>query len=485
MLESSELYKYRWIILALFAASLVYILPPIIHSYPYPNISDDTPTYLQIIRQISHGDIFQSSNYAAGGYEYRYAAPALIGLLVKIIHTDPYWTFYVLSYLSLILIAISVFFFCTKVFNRTAGYVSLIFMMCTPPLFQFFLAGQIFNLTGLLIFGLMGLLSLIYFFKTKRIFYAVLSMMIFSIAGIYHSEAGLEVLVGTGLFLGLYTLCNVLKKDWKEVRRSVLYGLVFLVVCCGLTMLLCPESRNLVTSVFTTHISTGIAKASYNNVSFGWFVQADTAWLTLLLAGLSCIIVFKNRTKLSQTMKLGILSLLSFICVLSVCVFLKAGEPQRSAQDLGLFVSVLCSGLVGFALYELRGMLKPTKVKVLGLFIFVIMTVPCLRGWFAYQSSIHPADASAIEEMNNLNGTYSVSSQVQPTIYGLFINKTYVPTGGDYIIYRNIPMTGATTPHVRWTIVGGNGSVESDYAGLPVVAEFSDKKISVIIYKYD
>jgi hypothetical protein len=161
------------------------------------------------------------------------------------------------------------------------------------------------------------------------------------------------------------------------------------------------------------------------------------------------------------------------------------GEPQRSAQDLSLFVAVLCSGLVGFALFELRGMLRPTKVKVLGLFVFAIMTVPCLRGWFAYQSSIHPADANAIAEMNSLNGSYSVSSQIQPTIYELFINKTYVPSGGDYIIYRNVPMTGGTTPNVRWTLVSGNGSVESDYSGLPIVARFNDGKVSVIIYKGD
>lgn len=479
------MWKYRWVICALIVASLIYVLPPIIHLYPYPNISDDTPTYIQIIKQIAHGDIFQSANYAAGGQDYRYAAPALIGLIVKVLHTNPFWTFYVLSYLSLVAMAISVFFFCTKVFNRTSGYVSLAFMMSTPPLFQFFLAGQIFNLTCLLIFGLMGLLSVIYFFKTKRIFYAVLSIMILSIAGIYHSSAGLEVLVGTGFFIVLHTLLSIFKKDWGEVRRSIIYGLAFAVVCCGLAMLLCPDSRDLVVSVFTANVSEEVAIASYNNVSFSWFVQADTAWLTLLLAGLSCIIVFNNRSKLSETMKLGILALLSFICVLSVCVFLKMGEPQRSAQDLGLFVAVICSGMVGFALYELRGMLKPTRVKVLGLFIFAIMTIPCLRGWFAYQSSIHPADSSAIAEMNTLNGTYSVSSQIQPTIYELFINKAYVPSGGDYIIYRNIPMTGGTTPHMRWAIFEGNGSVKSDYEGLPVIASFNDGKVEIIIYKAD
>jgi hypothetical protein len=475
--------KYRWVILALFVASLVYILPPIIHLYSYPNISDDTPTYLQIIRQVAHGNIFQASNYAAGGYaSYRYAAPALVGLLVKIIHTNPYWTFYVLSYLSLVAMAISVFFFCTKVFNRTAGCVSLIFMMATPPLFQFFLAGEVFNLTNLLILGLMGLLALIYFFKTKRIFYAVVSIMIFSIAGMYHSSSGLEVLFGVGLFIVLYTLYNAFRRAWREVRCSVVYGLVFLAVCGGITALLSPEARHLVVSVFTTHVSSTTESASYNNVSLGWFIQADTAWLTLLLAGLSSILVIKNRAKLSETMKLGFMALLSVICVISVCVFLTMGEPQRSAQDLGLFVAVLCSGLVGFVLYEFRGMMKPTKIKVIGLFVFAIMTVPCLRGWFAYHSSIHPADASAIAEMNTLNGTYSVSSEIQPTIYELFINKTYVPTGGDYIIYRNVPMTGGTTPHMRWTLVNGNGSVESGYAGLPLVAHFDDGKVEVNIY---
>jgi len=77
-----------------------------------------------------------------------------------------------------------------------------------------------------------------------------------------------------------------------------------------------------------------------------------------------------------------------------------------------------------------------------------------------------------------------VSTQIQPSIYSLFLQgKAYTAAGGQYIIYRSSPMSGETDPLDDWCQIRGDISTEADYNGLPVVGEFNDGVVTVIIYK--
>jgi hypothetical protein len=472
-----NLQKNKGALLFLVVVSLILILPLIIHQYPYPNLSDDTPRYLAGIERMIDGDSF----YEDFGYQqlFRYTAPAFTGLIIKALHTDPYWTFYILHYLALIAITISVWFFCTKAFNKLTGYIgTVVVMFCTPSLMQFFLDGAIFNLVNLLIFGLMGILALIYWLKTKRIYYAVVSMLLLFISVVYHSTTGLEIFFGVLVFLISYIVWN-LRKHKEVFFRVMPYLVIFGIVGSILIGTLCPESKSLIGLTSSSIGDTGIGATSVTMFSF---IMQKSSMLVILLASLSLIYTIKQRANISAQERLAMGILVGICVVITATVFFKFGNPDRSAQDLGIMLAIIMSGVIGFALYIQRERFKRND-KIIGLFVLIVITLPVLIHYYGYNSAVTKIDQQAIEFVNTLEGdTYSGSTQLEPSIYGLFINKEYVKDG-DYIIYRSKPMSGKTNPDHPFTLVVGNTSIESDYAGLLIIWRCSDGNLEIIIYE--
>lgn len=498
--------KIRWEILVLLIVSLILILPPIINQYPYPNNSDDTPKYLQIINNVVSGDLHDKDTYRYIGYNlsrniesYRYAAPAVIGLVVKVLHTDPYWSFYIYHYLALVLIALSVLLFYKKVFNKMTGCIGLILVMfCTPSILWFFYNGEIFNLMNLLVFGLMGSLALIYWLRTKRLYYAFVSIILFAISVLFHSVTGLEIVACVGFFLLAYLVYKLLKREWKEVKSAGIYTLVFGFVCGGLMLLLSPEAWGILKGVFVSNLGMSIEPSNWNTVPFGWFLYSYINIMVLIIACMSGIYIIRHKHILSETSRIGFCLFLSFIFVLGISVLLRSGEPRRSAMDLSIFVSMLNSGIIGVSLSNLKerfdikrasvnirySSIYSIMLSILCLLMIVSVSVSTLDVWFSYHCAIRQVDQKAISFINGLDGdSYSVSTQIQPKIYDIFIkDKNYFVNGGDYIIYRDSPMTGETDPDERWTQVIGNVSKESDYYGLQMLDEFNDGNVRIVVY---
>jgi len=468
--------------------SLILILPPIIYQYTYPSISDDVPAYLQVINKVAHGDLSYSESYSfcyhdATGEQncrYRSAAPALLGLFCRFTHANTYWAYYVFHYLALILIAFCVWLFCTKVFNKWTGYIGVLFVMFgATPVLRYSYYDQIFNITNLLGFGLIGSLALIYWLRTKRFYYALISMMLFMISSIYHSSTGLEIYLCVGFFLVCYVIHKAFKKAWKEIRGIGLYLIVFTAVCGALIAVLCPEGRALVGGVMSG------ASISANNginsvVPINYFFTQDTSMILLILGLFGFWYVLRKKIA-----TVGLWMLLSFLFVFVISVLLNRFEPARSAQDLGIILLFIYSGAIGTALYHTRTLPKIINAKKTIIFIILVACVPVLYGWFQFHCAITPIDQQAIAFMNSHNGSYSVSTQINPQVYELFIKgNRYVASGGDYIIYRNKPETAATDPTNRFTIVKGNASVISDYEyELSRVATFYSKEVTIVIYR--
>jgi hypothetical protein len=479
--------RNKWSILFLIIVSLILILPPIIYKYPYPSISDDPPAYIQVIDKVAHGDLLNSESYSYcyptnvfGGESciYRSAAPAFIGLICRIIHSDPFWTYYIFHYLALIGIALCVWLFCTKVFNKLTGYIGVLFVMFgATPVLRYSYYDQIFNITNLLGFGLMGCLALIYWLKTKRFYYALVSMMLFLIAVLFHSSTGLEIYMCVGFFLVSYVIYKAFRKAWKEVGRVGIYLSVFTLVCGALLWFLGTEAKGLLQGVLTG----GSIKADYginSVVPIYYFFTQDTSIILLLFATMAGWYLLRKRL-----IGIGIWMLVSFIFVFVVSVLINRFEPARSAQDLGIILLLAYSGLMGIALYHARTLPKIINAKKTIIFIILVACVPTLYGWFQFHCAITPIDQKAIDFMNSHNGSYSVSTQINPEIYELFVKNKYVPNGGDYTIYRSEPETAATTPTNRYTIVIGNASKESDYDyKCPRVAMYFSKAVTIIIY---
>lgn len=479
-------------LLFLAVVSLILILPPIIHQYPYPNFSDDTPCYLQVVEKVADGDLTQQDTYiffeqhSLGSfwtYHYRYAAPATVGLIARIFNSDPYWTFYAFHYLSLILIAFCLYFFCSRVFNKTAGILSLVFvLLSTPSLLRFFLFGSIFNMVNLLVFGLMGCLALIYFIRTKRLYYAVCSLGLFGVSILYHSSTGIEIFASTGFFLTCYLIYKAFKRQWKDFKAVGLYTVVFAIFNGLLLYLLSPEALRLVTNVLNGNSVSSIA-ATQSSFTLYRFTIMDTSYPLLLLGFIAVGYVIVNRKILSQMNQLGIWLTVAFVILIGTTMVSGSAEPSRSGQDMSIYLAIVLTGCLSITLYNLKHKIRSNKDKLIGALLIGCMTIPCMMGWFSYNSAIHPIDEKAIEFIKSTNGSYSISTQIQYRIYELFIDNEFKAEGGDYIIYRNTAMTAERRIGELYCMVQGNESVEADYEGLPIVAEFQEGDIEIIIYR--
>lgn len=478
-------------LLVILLVSLILILPPIIYQYPYPNFSDDTPCYLRVVEKVAHGDLTDSDTYiffeqhSLGSYwtyHYRYAAPATVGLIARILHTNPYWTFYVYHYLALVVIAFCVWLFCTKVFNKTAGILSLFLVLLgTPSLLRFFLFGSIFNLVNLLVFGLMGCLALIYFIKTKRPYYAVCSIALFAISLLYHSSTGVEIIASVSFFLFCYGVYKAFKRHWKDFKYIIIYSICFAAII-ALLYDLAPESQTLVNNVLTNKSVTSLA-ATKSPFTLSGFVIADVNFGLLLIGAVSVGYIFVKRKILSDFNRIGAVVVGAFVILIGTTMITGSAEPSRSGQDMSIFFAILLTGALGLTLHNLKHKIRSKKDIILGSVLIVCLTIPCMMGWFTYNSAIRPIDQKAIDFINATNGSYDISTQIQYRIYDLFIDNELKPSNGDYIIYRNQAMTAERRIGELYCMVEGNESIESDYIGLPIVAEFVEGDLKIIIYR--
>ena len=477
--------KNKGALLFLIVVSLILILPPIIYQYPYPSISDDVPSYLQVITKVAHGDLGFADSYRfcwpSYGYtidcNYRNAAPALIGLFCRITNADPYWTYYAFHYLILIVIAISVWYFCTKVFNKWTGYIGTLFVLFgATPVLRYSLYDQMFDLTNWLVFGLMGSLALLWWIKTNRLYYAIVSLLLFCICVVFHSSTGLEIYLCVGFFLCCICIHRFFKK--QEYKRIAVYTVIYAVVCGLLLYFLSSEAKSLLTNVVTgTSLTANYGIDSHVPVLY--FFTQDTSMIPLMLGAFGLWYVL--RKKIATT---GLWMMLSYGFVLVVSILINRMEPARSAQDLGIILLFIYAGAIGTALYHTRTLPKIIKAKETIIFIILVACVPVLYGWFQYHCAITPVDQQAIAEMNKLGGSWNCSTQINPNVYDLFIEAPYVATGADYTIYRSKRQTAATDPTNRYTIVVGNESKESDYDfRFPRVATYFSKAVTVVIYR--
>jgi len=328
------------------------------------------------------------------GY-YRYAAPATVGLVARALDSDPYWTFYAFHYLSLILIAFCLYLFCSRVFNKTAGILSLfLVLLSTPSFLRFFLFGSVFNLVNLLVFGLMGSLALIYFIKTKRIYYAICSLALFGISVLYHSSTGIEIFASVGFFLVCYLAYKAFKRHWQDFKSVGVYSVVFCALNGLLLYFLAPESKILVTSALNISNETSISSLAVTQSPFTLtgFIIADTSFVLLVLGAMATVYLFKKRKNLSQVNQLGIWLTSAFVLVIGTTMMMGSNEPSRSGQDMSIYLAIVLTGFVSIALYNLKHKIRARKDKIVGVILIACMTIPCMMGWFAYDSAIHPVD---------------------------------------------------------------------------------------------
>jgi len=380
-------------IVIILAICLILILPVVVYQYPYPNHSDDTPRHLVVIERVVDGqgyaDLWDIRN--------AYAGPAFVGLIIKALHTDPYWSFYVFHYLALVGMVLSLWYFSFKVFNRAAANLALPFVvLCTPPFLQQFYNGVIFNMVNLFIFGLMGILALVYWLKTRRPYYAAVSILLFAIAVVFHSGTGLYLVVGVGFFLGCYTLVNAKKRAWGEVKRLVIYGLTLGAVCGALAITFSPELTRMAGYIYDG-VTTGATAPEIRLITVPDFILLYSNLVILSAFIISMAYIWRRKIQIPVGM--GILASLIFVLWLSVFVF-KVIEPERGAHDLAMVISLAGAGAMGVALQRV----KRFKKQYMAVLVVVIvgLALPMVTFWGGYRCAVRPADQEAIAYMATL-----------------------------------------------------------------------------------
>lgn len=112
----------------------------------------------------------------------------------------------------------------------------------------------------------------------------------------------------------------------------------------------------------------------------------------------------------------------------------------RFAVDFGVILAIMGGVLISMVVNRLP--LSTTAVVVC---VVVASGLPVLIGYYGYNSAMTPADLKAIHYITGMPGNqYSVSSNINPQIYGRFTERTY-KNGALPYIDRNKPMTSGTT----------------------------------------
>jgi hypothetical protein len=478
--------RTKYLLIAfLIAVSLLFILPPLVYHYQYPAFGDDTFDHLQQMDRVEA--YYQAHPGQLQEVTTRYVGTNFAWLLWKIangmtgIGMDYFFMWF--NWLSMAVISLCLFYFGYKLFNWQAGVCTVLFAgFSSGSLSNFFYCGTIFNITNFYVFILMGILSFCLWQREKRAYYKWVSLLLFSIAGMYHSSSGLQMIAGMSIYLGGSLSWYAWKKDRENIIRVIKYGLLFGVMVCLPAWFLCPEVRGLIHHIpDIPRIETATWHPNAPVPFLTWMFWGGSPWALPLMA-LFGWILWQRKVRADYRV-FGVLgSLIVFQAIGAFSSFLF--ENVRFALDLGGTVSIAAGCMAGLAIKARKNLIFTLAIAV----VLIASGIPAISRYARYSSTYNPADQACVEMLNGLEGSsWGSSSQVQEGIYRRFVvNKSYVLEGWDYVIWRSRPMTARTSPgHFWWNCNRENRSESfiEDYQGLEVMGNWSFDNISVILYK--
>ena len=457
----------------------IVIAPPIAHSYIYPSAGDDTADHLAVFDNLT------------SFWNCRYLGLPMAGYVIKALSqatgatTDSLFLWF--NYLALVGACVVLFVTLTKLVNKWAGFFAIpIAVFCTQSILKLFYCGTIFHIINMYLVLPLAVFFLISWIQEKKNYQLVLAYGLFLLFSTAHLTS--LYLVGTmGLFLAFVITYKVAANrdeiDLKKVVPAISGIMVMNLASAWATL---PE--------FGQHISETVARAAgiteqpITPPSFGNFSMVYAGYVTLGILLPALLLVLRERGHLEVQLKtklfLGFLAAL--VIFLAIGAFTRISpDPIRVALDLSVTIAILTVCLVGIGLEATKG----KKVMVLAVCALVavgiLLSVP---HWLSYTSAVRPADIQAIEYLNSQsNSTYSCSTQVAPWIYNRWLEKEYVADGnGEYVIYRDKPMTARTDPNQYWYQYKDRAVSQLDnYSNLTLLRKFSDGEVSVYVFKGD
>lgn len=451
-----------WLCLVVFC--LIIILPPIIHGYVYPNIGDDTAAHMNILDKIG----FFSSQDVSPVEQIRYGAIYIVGYPLDIINhftgIDKDVLFLWFNYLALIGVGLSLFFVFKNLINFQAGLLALIIPIFTSyGMLLLFYSGVIFeiiNIGIILPFACYFAIKWQYD-KSKR--YAIGAICLFALFTVFHSTGIYLPFILVATFV-TYIIYKLVKKQPISKKITILG---FLALACMAVVLIFFNS--ILGTIWAGMDATNIKISGLTLLSESLFRYMSPFLITIIL--LSGALLYSDYKHILPKEKYTILTFgLLALVMLPAMLFGWSPQPFRQGLDFAIFLSMGAVALLGVIIR-----LGRYRVVTYGLTVLAIGgSVFNIGNWFGYNSALEKVDIRAIDYINSLDGEYySCSDNVDHWVYGRYVDKEYLPLGGEILVTRNVPMKSKVA------------LVEDDdlTSGRAMVGKLIDGDVEILIYR--
>ena len=411
--------KYLYLALIVFTLCAI-LIPPLHYGYVYPTGNDDTYHHLE---NIEHNE---NATFPPGYY-----APLI---LAELLPDSPDTAFFWFNYVSLILIALTLWYVASKLFNPLAGILAVwLCMFLTPAFYMLFNQGAIFNLSGLYILGLLSLLTFCLWLRTRRPYHAVLSILLLMVSPLYHPSS-FYILVGISVYIFMRLIYEGITRN--PSRWLGWYGIGLVLAILGAMKLSLGALGHFI-GLYAWYQEGVIG-------FYDWFAHFASSWgIVLLLLALVMCWYLKVKLPKETLIVLGICFVLWIIGAFTGLF----PSPYRAGLDLAIMLSFTTAGVLGIVI-KARGS-KLFSIAIAG--VIVVGAVPMLTHWFANDSAMQPEDIQAVEYINEHGYTWNSSHMVQERIYERYTEPEHLPLKqADVFIWREEPQSCRADPECCW-----------------------------------
>ena len=451
------------------------IIPPLVYNYQYASCGDDSYFHMERVDQIEEQGIdIPDSRYIGQNATWLWLKP--FG------GTD--YAFMWFNWLMLAGAMLGIYLWGKNLAGSQAGLAMLVCaVMVSPAFLNLFHNGTIYNIINMYIFGLGASFCLLRWLEKGRPYHFIVSVLLLAIISLYHSSSSLIIFASLGLFLAGYMVYSLHRKNYTKLRKLGIYLFCLIAVFVLLGHSLNPEFQRLTEQVtsgnLTGKLMQNTPEGSPNDnlpMSY-WLFKVWSPWL-LILATVSLLILHRAKAKLDGRL---IWMLSSFCCVLGVGAFTAFFyDTHRFGLDLAIIGSMLAGYLIVKAIQARKKRLYTAAVWS----VLVLCSLPAVIWLLSYNNAMTPADLNAVRWLNEHEGSWTTSSQVQWRIYERFTDKGYTFPNGEYVVWRSEPQTIWCDPDMWWWRYNDHkeASVIEDYDRMERLAGWEYGDLEVIIF---
>ncbi len=481
-----------WALLVLVLAVLVNA--PLHYGFIYPTGGDDTAHHIRYLSNLTEnfGYVKNMSYYG-------------LTLLIPFTHMgfSSLTVFSVFNYAVILAVFIVLWILVRRFYGLIGAalsfYISVFIVMGT---WYYFENGTIFNIFNLFVVGILAIFSLCIWLESGRYRWLLTSGFLFIMTSLVHNSTYLYIMASMLLFIAGFAAYQFMRRDKVMLKKILSFGAVFIfsILTAWVTWMhkALPEFGESMVSSVTRREPPFAAPFTLPD----WithYLNIGIVFLLALALVILAIILIKGKAedkrnliaKFNQPLSY---ILLSFMVVLSVGTFTLLGyNSDRFARDLGTFVGLTSSILLGVAITHYR--LKVKNLLIVILVVILLTTNTPMHRWLGDYTALRPCDVQAIDYLNTIPFSQvevQTSSTVAPWIFQLYTNDniTYERIydlkdyrEADYILYRNNHMTYRTETKVPEDHIPLESDTLEHLESLVRVAEFYSENNIIKIYK--